>query len=72
MEKDLGHPHGGYPPWAYVTGALFTWPARFEAARLYYATINILLILGILAVLARERLVQVGGRISETMQRWQP
>ncbi len=38
---------GGYPPWAYFTGALFTWPSNLVALRLYYGLVN----LGLLAFL---------------------
>jgi len=41
LEPDLGKTDGAYPPWAYVTGAAFTWPSNMEAARVLYGVINL-------------------------------
>src|SRR5207249_768732 len=49
VDADLGEVFGGYPPWAYVTGYLFTWPTNLKWARVYYAALN----LGMLAFLLR-------------------
>src|SRR5262245_61949717 len=40
LEPDLGPVLAAYPPWAYVTGALFTWPS-FETARVLFAAANL-------------------------------
>jgi len=39
-DPDLGISIGGYPPWAYATGALFAWPSNRTAARWYFAALN--------------------------------
>ena len=42
LEPDLGPiEQVPYPPWAYVTGALFTWPSSFEGARALFGAVNL-------------------------------
>ena len=48
-DPDLGTAIGGYPPWAYFTGAVFAWPSSFVAARWYFAGINLVLLALLLA-----------------------
>jgi len=43
-DDDLGISIGGYPPWAYFTGAAFAWPSSLVMARWYFAAINLLLL----------------------------
>src|SRR5262245_4787005 len=37
LEPDLGLIEVPYPPWAYVTGALFASPSSFQTARVLFA-----------------------------------
>jgi hypothetical protein len=41
IESDLGLPGGGYPPWAYFTGAVLGWPPTPTAARWYFGLMNL-------------------------------
>jgi len=43
-DPDLGTAIGGYPPWAYFTGAAFAWPSNFATARWYFTAINLVLL----------------------------
>src|SRR5215813_2223391 len=38
-----------YPPWAYATGALFTWPSSFQTARVLFAAVNLVALAWLLA-----------------------
>src|SRR5262249_19084009 len=49
LEPDLGSVGGPYPPWAYVTGALFTWPTSFQAARVLFGVANLATLAWLLA-----------------------
>lgn len=39
---------GGYPPWAYFTGAALTWPSSFVAARIMYGLLNLVVLAALL------------------------
>lgn len=42
IDSDLGPANGGgYPPWAYITGAVLSWPSTPTAARWYFGLINL-------------------------------
>lgn len=41
IDSDLGLPGAGYPPWAYITGAVLSWPPNPTAARWYFGSINL-------------------------------
>jgi hypothetical protein len=49
LEPDLGPLAGAYPPWAYVTGALFTWTSSFQTARALFAAANLVTLAWLLA-----------------------
>src|SRR5262249_15782012 len=49
LEADLGPIDGVYPPWSYITGALFTWPSSFQTARALFAAANLLTFAWLLA-----------------------
>ncbi len=52
-DPDLGTAIGGYPPWAYFTGAVFAWPSSFAAARWYFTGINLVMLALLLVWAAR-------------------
>jgi hypothetical protein len=50
VEPDLGPiEEVPYPPWAYFTGALFTWPSSFQTARVLFAAVNLVAFAWLLA-----------------------
>lgn len=44
VEPDLGPVYGSYPPWAYGTGFIWTWPPEMKLGRAIFALLNLLML----------------------------
>jgi hypothetical protein len=48
IDPTLGPTYAGYPPWAYFTGAVLTWPSSFTTARCLNGIFNLFLLAGLI------------------------